>query len=96
MNTVIVKPIITERALQDAGKGVFTFEVEKDASKKDIKEMIEKLFKVHVVGVTTSIGKGKTKRVGKKRLVKDLPKRKKARITLKKGEKIEYFEVKKS
>jgi large subunit ribosomal protein L23 len=90
---MIQKPLITETTLRDAQRGVFTFEVTKETTKGQIKDMIEKLFKVHVIKVTTTIKKGKTKRVGRMRRVKDVVKIKKARIMLKKGETIEYFEV---
>ncbi|OGG16824.1 50S ribosomal protein L23 [Candidatus Gottesmanbacteria bacterium RIFCSPHIGHO2_02_FULL_39_11] len=96
MENIIIRPIITEHALGDAQKGVFTFEVAKTATKGNIQSAIKKLFNVHVVAIATSIQKGKTKRVGKLRKQKDTADTKKARVTLKKGETIEYFEVRKS
>lgn len=96
MENILIRPIITEHALIDARSGVFTFEVAKEATKKNIRTAIQKLFKVHVEMVTTATRKGKVKRVGKMRKEKDIPDMKKARITLKKGETIEYFEVQNS
>lgn len=93
MENTIIRPIITEHALRDAQNGVFTFEVAKTATKGTIRSAIEKLFKVHVEMITTSTQKGKTKRVGKLRKEKDIAHMKKARLTLQKGETIEYFEV---
>lgn len=90
---IIIRPIITEKSLRDSQKNIFTFEVEKNASKKQIEDEIEKLFQVHVLSVTTVIRKGKSKRIGKKRNVVQKADRKKARVHLQKGEKIEFFEV---
>lgn len=90
---ILRKPIITEKSLLDTQKYIYTFEVEKDASKPEITEAIEKLFKVHVIKITTVIVKGKRKLVGKKRNVVKQQDKKKARIHLKKGEKIEFFET---
>lgn len=90
---IIIRPIITEKSLRDSQKNIFTFEVEKTASKKQIEEEIEKLFPVHVLSVTTVTQKGKRKRIGKKRNLVQKADIKKARIHLQKGEKIEFFEV---
>lgn len=92
-NNIIKKPIITEKSLKDASKSVFTFEVFLSANKIEIKKAVGKLFKVHVVDVVTLIQKGKKKVVGKKRIKKQEPSRKKAYVQLKKGEKIDYFDV---
>ena len=93
MKITINKPLITEKYLKDAQKGIYTFIVSKNSDKKGIKEAIERLFNVHVVSLTTLISKGKTKIVGKKRVPVKQSDRKKARVILKKGEKIELFEV---
>lgn len=94
VSTVIIKkPLITEKSLKDAGRGIFTFEVDKSTNKIEIKKAVESYFKVHVVSVTTTVNKGKKKLVGKKRQVTTLPDTKKARVRLKKGERIELFEV---
>lgn len=89
---VIIKPIITEKSMMDAGKGVYTFAVSKKATKDTIKLSVENLFQVNVITVTTHIIKGtKTRftRLGKNTSDESY---KKARITLKKGEKIGVFE----
>ncbi|MBI2617384.1 50S ribosomal protein L23 [Candidatus Gottesmanbacteria bacterium] len=90
---VVKKPMITEKTLSDARRGVFTFEVAKDASKKQIAESIERIYNVHVMGVKTLIKKGKVKVAGKKRMKVKLPDIKKAYMRLKQGEKIDAFEV---
>jgi large subunit ribosomal protein L23 len=91
--SVLVSPLITEKSMQDAQNSKFTFEVLKSANKDQIKKEIENRFKVSVTGVSTSILKGKSIRVGARRTEKKLTPRKKAIVTLKKGEKIGLFEL---
>ena len=61
--TLIKSPIITEQTAQlgESLKQV-VFKVDISANKKEIKKAVEKLFKVEVIKVTTSVVKGKTKR----------------------------------
>lgn len=90
---IINKPIITEKSLKDATSGIFTFHVDRNAQKREIKKAIEEIFKVHVKSVSTNIVKGKKRLVGRKRLVSTEPDKKKARVRLAAGEKIDLFEV---
>lgn len=90
---VIKKPIITEKSLQDANRGIFTFEVDKEAHKLQLKKTIEYLFKVHVKKITSATIKGKKRLVGKKRLPVFSPDRKKVWVKLATGEKIDLFEL---
>ena len=91
--SIIKKPIITEKSLRDAQMGVFTFEVDKNANKNQIREKIENLFKVHVKKITSATFKGKKRLVGKKRSPVYEPDRKKAWVKLLPAEKIDLFEV---
>lgn len=94
MNTVIIKrPMITERSLIEAGKGVFTFQVDLKSTKSQIRQALESMFAVHVTGMSTVIRKGKSRMVGRKRIAKKESNTKVARVHLKSGEKIPYFEV---
>jgi len=93
INTILIGPIITEQSMGQASKGKFTFSVAKQADKTGIKQAIEKKFNVHVVGVSTVTTKGRTKRVGARRIEKRLSPLKKAVVTLKKGEKIDLFDT---
>lgn len=95
MNQLIIvkKPIITEKSLKDAQMAVFTFEVDRKATKREIRNEVQKLFQVHVLSITTVTQRGKRKMVGKKRKLIKKPDIKIARLQLKKGEKIEFFEV---
>ena len=87
---VLRRPIITEKntALQEQNK--YAFEVAEKANKHQIKQAVEKAFKVKVVGVNVLTVPGKTRRVGR-RQVKTSP-WKKAVVTLEAGQKIEFFE----
>jgi len=93
MMNIIISPIITEKSMIDAGNGKFTFRVDRFARKEDIKKAIEKKFKVNVTNISTSLLKGRSARVGAKRIEKKLTPIKKATVTLKKGEKIGMFEL---
>ncbi len=92
MNTVIIKPIITEQSMKAVDAGKFSFVVAKHADKIAIKKAINQLFNVTVMAVATSIVKGGRQRVGKRRQEVSSSIWKKAIVTLKKGEKIGLFE----
>lgn len=78
------KPLVTEKAVRT--NNVYTFSVNPRSTKHDIKKAIESMYGVEVEAVRTVVVKGKVKSVGRKRTRKTLPLRKKAYITLKKGE----------
>lgn len=61
---VIIRPIVTEKSNDGLQEGKYTFEVNRKATKIDIKNAVEKLFEVKVLEVNTMNVKGKTKRVG--------------------------------
>jgi large subunit ribosomal protein L23 len=90
---IILRPVITEKStwLKERNREV-CFEVDPRANKIEIKEAIEKLFKVKVERVRVVKKTGKKKRVGRNEgWTKDW---KKAYVKLKEGEKmIEYFEA---
>jgi large subunit ribosomal protein L23 len=90
---VIVRPLITERGTALKGKGKYLFEVSLSATKQEIREAVEKVFKkdkVKVTKVNTTTVPGKVRRFGRN-LSKDF-RWKKAVVTLKPGQKIEVFE----
>ena len=89
---VILKPLVTEKSTDLRVKeDKYAFEVDLKANKPEIKKAIEELFKVNVVGVHTMIVHGKVKRMG--RFEGKRPNWKKAIVSLKKGEKIDFFET---
>ena len=92
---IIFKPIITERsAMLKEMDNKFVFEVDVRANKREIKTAVEKLFKVTVKDVRTSVMRGKTKTTFMKggRFTGKRPDRKKAIVTLAKGENIDIFD----
>jgi large subunit ribosomal protein L23 len=92
INQVIIRPIVTEKAMKAAEGGKYSFIVAVQASKTDIKREIGSRYKVNVIDVQTIITKGRTKRSGTRRIDTTQPKIKKAYVKLKKGEKIGIFE----
>ena len=76
-----------------AQKSQFTFEVDSKSTKQSIKQSVESNFKVQVLDIKTGVLKGKTRRFGKKRMPSKLSDSKKAIVTLKKGQKIDYFDI---
>lgn len=58
----ILSPVITEKATYLSDQNKVVFQVAKDATKAEIADAIQELFKVQVVKVNTLVVKGKTKR----------------------------------
>jgi len=87
---IIQAPLITEKGsfLSETAHQV-VFKVRADANKVEVKKAVEELFKVKVVGVKTARYLGKLRRVG--RNMGRLPQWKKAYVTLKEGDKIDFF-----
>ena len=86
------KPLLTEKSLilRDTDN-CYSFVVEKNANKHDIRLAVETLFNVTVEKVATIPLRGKVKRMG--RFAGKWPDLKKALVTLKKGDKIETVET---
>ncbi|MBO1349944.1 MAG: 50S ribosomal protein L23 [Hormoscilla sp. GUM202] len=62
---LIRRPIVTEKATRLLEENKYTFEVDKRATKPEIKAAIEDLFEVKVVKVNTLIKPRRKKRVGR-------------------------------
>ena len=92
-NDIIIRPIISEKSMQNANLGKFTFHVAKEAHKGAIKKAIEEKFKVNVMRISTNIVKGKKSKAGKRRIEILKSPWKKAVAKLKEGEKIALFDV---
>ncbi|MEK7097178.1 MAG: 50S ribosomal protein L23 [Patescibacteria group bacterium] len=90
INKILIKPILTEKATNLVQSNVYMFEVDKKANKFQVKEALEKLYKVKTGEVKVMIRKGKEKKVGKKGLLKKASDRKIAFIKLLEG-KIDLF-----
>lgn len=88
---IIRRPLITEKSTRQKEEGrQYVFEVHRDANKIEIQSAVERLFKVKVLQVRTSNVLGKMKRLGRK--YGKRPDWKKAIVTLKEGDRIEFFE----
>ena len=61
---IIIKPIITEKSMQDAQERKYTFKVAKDANKIEIKNAAEQLFGIEVAKVNTMPVRGQLRRQG--------------------------------
>ena len=92
MNSIVIRPIITEKSMSTASAGRYSFVVSKGASKAAIKAAVKQQFGVTVVSVSTTVQKGKTQRIGIRRIEADKAAFKKATVTVKKGDKIGIFE----
>lgn len=89
---VILRPIVSERAMRLAEQGKYTFEVALTANKIQIREAVETIFKVDVVKVNTITVPGKRRRTWGRATYGRTSKRKKAIVTLKPGQRIEFYE----
>ncbi len=87
---VLRRPLITEKNTNLQSLNKYAFEIADGANKMMIKDAVEKAFKVKVMGINVITVQGKTKKMGR-RLVRNTP-WKKAIVTLRPGDKIEYFE----
>jgi large subunit ribosomal protein L23 len=90
IDNVLVRPVLTEKATNLSKDSVYLFEVNNDVNKFQVKETIEKLYKVKVGLVRMMIRKGKMKRVGRRSKTKQLADIKIAFVKIKEG-KIDLF-----
>jgi large subunit ribosomal protein L23 len=91
---VIIKPVISEKSMDETQRGKYTFRVHTDANKLQVKAAIEELFRVQVVNVNVSTTKAKEKSRNRRRGRQQgwTSPWKKAVVTLAAGQKIEFFE----
>ena len=94
---IILRPVISEKSIDESGRGKYTFAVHDRANKIQIKAAIEELYKkenVTVVSVNVLTTKAKEKRRGNRRgqTVGNTTPWRKAIVTLAAGQKIEFFE----
>jgi large subunit ribosomal protein L23 len=90
--SVILAPLISEKSMNEASKGRYSFKVAKQANKKDIKKAVEEKFKVNVLKVATVIIKGRSRKKGVRRVETLQASFKKAAVTLKSGQTISIFD----
>jgi large subunit ribosomal protein L23 len=91
LRSVLKRPLITEKGTRvKEASNQLIFEVDNRATKVEICQAVESIFKVKVLGVRTLNFKGKAKRMGRQ-----LGRRrdwKKAYVTLAPGQSVEFFE----
>jgi len=91
---ILIKPIITEKMTAQAEKlNRYGFVVAKQANKLEIKAAVEKMYSVKVDSVNTQqyVGKVKTRNTTRGVAVGRVNRNKKAIVTLKKGEVIDFY-----
>ena len=87
---IILKPVVSERSMDEAQNKKYTFKVHKNANKTQIKLALEEIFEVEVKKINIMNVKGKLKRMGK--TSGKTPDTKKAIVTLTaKSKEIEFF-----
>lgn len=90
----LVKPIITEKYTAQADKfNRYGFVVDKRANKLEIKSAVEKLYGVSVISINTQqyVGKVKTRNTTQGVAIGRVNRNKKAVVTLKEGDKIDFY-----
>ena len=91
MTDVLKKPVLTEKSLAlQTEENKYTFDVDLDANKTEVKIAVEKLFNVKVEKVNIMNVKPKAKRMG--RYEGKTNKRRKAIVKLAEGNSINYFD----
>lgn len=93
LSDVLKRPLITEKASILNAQGRYAFEVARQATKKEIKDAVEKIFKVKVTSIQTMGVKGKKRRSLRTRKQTSQAPWKKAIVALKEGDKIDLFET---
>lgn len=94
MSSIIIRPIITEKMTSNSEKfNRFGFVVNADANKIEIKNAVEKMYGVSVKAVKTMnyLGKVKSRNTTKGIVVGRVNKHKKAVVSLKQGETIDFY-----
>lgn len=87
---ILIRLIVTEKSTALMEQGKYTFRVPLAATKIQIRQAVEQIFKVKVQAVNTMRYEGKLKRMGRTQGRRS--DWKKAVVTLKPGEAIELFE----
>lgn len=87
---ILRRPLVTEKSTSLLKDNKYTFVVDINANKVEIRQAVESIFKVKVEKVNTMRVKGKIKRV--RRVPGKTPDIKKAVVTLRDGDRIEIFE----
>ncbi|MGB9613371.1 MAG: 50S ribosomal protein L23 [Candidatus Margulisiibacteriota bacterium] len=90
LESIIIEPVITEKAVGERIYSRYVFKVHLNATKTLVKQAIEKVFKVKVIKVNVCYMPGKRRMMG--RAIGRTSQWKKAYVTLAKGQKIAELE----
>ena len=90
LRDVLIRPLITEKTNNGVQDNKYTFIVPLTVNKVEIRQAVESIFKVKVLGVNTIRVMGKIKRMGKNSGKR--PDYKKAVVKVAPGQRIEFFE----
>lgn len=88
---IIIEPVITEKSVGGRELSRYVFRVNLRANKMEIKQAVERAFKVKVAQVNTTLVRPKSRSVG--RSSGRTARAKKAYVTLQKGQKIQELET---
>jgi len=87
---VILRPVLSEKALTGIEASKYVFYVHPRANRTQVKDAVELVFSVDVVKLNLANVRGKEKTMGRFRGVR--PQRKKAVVTLRAGQRIQQLE----
>ena len=90
--TVILRPVVSEKSYSLLDSGVYTFIVDPNANKIEIRQAVESIFGVRVEKVNTLNRNGKRKRNRRSFTYGKRPDTKRAIVTLAPGDRIDLFE----
>ncbi|MBI4100071.1 50S ribosomal protein L23 [Candidatus Microgenomates bacterium] len=93
LSNLALTPIITEKSMQDAAKGIYTFSVSLEANKPQIAQAVAQNFSVKVLTVKTATVPARLHRAGRRRQEVLTTPWKKAFVQVEKGQKIPLFDV---
>lgn len=94
MTNIFLLPVISEKSTNMAERGEYTFWVDQNLTKYQIKKAVEEGFGVSVRRVRTKVLRGKSKKAGRKKLSVRAADRKLAIVKVGKDDKIDLFETK--
>ncbi|MCK5460887.1 50S ribosomal protein L23 [Candidatus Gracilibacteria bacterium] len=92
IETVLVQPVITEKTVAMVGK--YTFKVHSDATKSDVVKAVKAFYGADVAKVNMTSSGEKTKLAGRGRVVRRRSRSRKAVVTLKTGQTLNFNDFK--
>jgi large subunit ribosomal protein L23 len=90
---IVIRPVVSEKSYALLDNGVYTFVVDRRASKIEIRDAVESIFNVRVEKVNTLNRKGKRKRNRRQFTFGTRPDTRRAIVTLAPGARIDLFET---